>query len=259
MAPSRAEFFRHNAEGARLLAEAVANVNPGLKRFVHVSSLAAAGPASALESPRAEHEPNRPVSDYGASKLQGEIEVLGYKDRFPIAIVRPPMVYGPRDKGVYVVIKTVSRRLAPVMKGATPDGAKYYSSVHVKDLVRGIMQIGLADAGRILSGEIFYVNSDDVHTYAQLLDAMAGGLGVRAYKLPVPPGVIKAAAHGLDALSKLTKKSYPLNPDKLNEILPDFWISTSEKARTVAGFKPEFDLKTGMADAIRWYKKEGWL
>ena len=125
MAPSREAFFRHNAEGTRLLAEAVAAVNPGLKRFVHVSSLAAAGPATAVESPRAEHEPSRPVSDYGASKLQGEVEILKHKDRFPIAIVRPPMVYGTRDKGVYVVIKTVAGRLAPVMKGATPDGAKY--------------------------------------------------------------------------------------------------------------------------------------
>src|SRR5258708_7060209 len=43
-APNRDGFFKHNAEGTRLLAEAVAEVNPGLRRFVLVSSLAAAGP-----------------------------------------------------------------------------------------------------------------------------------------------------------------------------------------------------------------------
>src|SRR5205823_1417576 len=39
-APNRAAYFEHNAEGTERLARAAAEANPGLKRFVYVSSLA---------------------------------------------------------------------------------------------------------------------------------------------------------------------------------------------------------------------------
>ena len=56
-----------------------------------------------------------------------------------------------------------------------------------------------------------------------------------------------------------TGKTYPLNLDKVNEIFPDYWICSNEKAKKLLGFQPQYDLATGMADAVKWYRQNHWL
>ncbi len=255
-APNRAAYFEHNAAGTERVARAVAEANPKLKRFVLVSSLAAGGPSSA-QGPRAETHEDAPVSDYGRSKLQGERELLKFKDAFPVTIIRPPIVYGPRDKAVFTVIQTVAGGLMPLVRGAGQGGHKFYTSVHSRDLVRALVQA--AEASQVPSGEVFYVCAEEIHTYLDLLESMAAALGKKAYRLPIPRFGVIAAAAGMSALGKITGKSYPLNWDKLNELLPDYWTCSPKKAQTTLGFRAEFNLREGMADAIRWYKERGWL
>src|SRR4030042_186902 len=62
------EYYQANVVGTRNLLEACAERNPGLRKFIHVSSISAAGPS---EKGRilTEDAPNRPVSDYGRRKL----------------------------------------------------------------------------------------------------------------------------------------------------------------------------------------------
>jgi nucleoside-diphosphate-sugar epimerase len=258
-APNRDGYFKHNAEGTKLLAEAVAEANPGLRRFVLVSSLAAAGPASSLENPNLETHPESPVSLYGQSKLQGERELLKFKDKFSVAIIRPPMVYGPRDKGVFVVIQTVARRMMPMIRGGTADGSKYYSLIHVADLCQGIVQAGEAKADHVPSGEVFYLTDGGLYTYRELLLAMAQALGVRPLEIKIPPFAVTIAAGAADAVGSVIGKTFPLNRDKVNEILPDYWICSTEKAKQKLGYNPKYDLSTGMADAIQWYREQKWL
>jgi len=229
-----------------------------LQRFVYVSSIAAGGPASSLAEKR-ESELATPVSAYGESKLAGEAALLQFKDRYPISIVRPPIVYGPRDKNVFVIIRTVSRRLAPMIPGATETGHKYYSVVHSDDLCQGINRAALVDPSKATSGEIFYVAGDGVHTYADLLDSMAEALGIRPLKLKIPRSGARALATGLSALGYVLRRTFPFNLDKLNEVLPDYWICSNEKAKQVLGFQPQYDLKRGMSHAIDWYKSQKWL
>jgi nucleoside-diphosphate-sugar epimerase len=257
-APNRAAYLKANAEATGELAKASAEEAQGLSRFVYVSSLAAGGPVLSLE-PRTEEQQDSPVSAYGESKLEGEQLLLKYKDKFPISIVRPPMVYGPRDKGVFVMIRTVARNLMPVLQGSTQDGNKYYSAIHVKDLSRGIVQAAVVPVGKVRSGEKFYLSGDGIHTYVDLLTTIAERLERDPLRIPVP----KLAVHGLAAVcsgvGKLTRRDFPLNLDKVKEILPDYWICSNEKAKNLLGFAPEFDLSSGMANAIEWYKRQRWI
>jgi nucleoside-diphosphate-sugar epimerase len=258
-APNRDGYFKHNAEGTRLICQAVADVNPSLKRLILISSLAAAGPAAGLEKPNLENHPASPVSTYGESKLQGEKEALKFKDRFPVAIVRPPMVYGPRDKDIFVVIRTVSRKMMPMIRGATPEGHKYYSLIHVDDLCRGIIQVGEAPVDKVPSGEIFYLTDGGVYSYRELLHAMAKTLGVKAFELKIPAAAVTVAAGAAHAVGRMLGKTFPLNWDKRNEILPDYWICSTDKAKELLGYSPKHNLSTGMADAIQWYRDKKWL
>lgn len=254
--PNREYYFEHNAKGTLRVARAVAEENDIIKKFVYVSSLAAAGPAATFK-PRIETDQEQPVSSYGESKLLGEQELIKFKDRFPISIIRPPLVYGPRDKGVFTLIKTVSRKLIPIVPGNTEDGNKFYSTVHGDDLVQGIIQAALNSDST--SGEVFYIAGDEIHSYTELLRTMAKFMNLKPIEFKVPLIALSASAHALTLVGKISGKTFPLNVDKLNEIRPDYWICSNEKAKRVLGFRPKYDLHQGMEQTIRWYKKEGWL
>src|SRR5436305_1916990 len=89
----RSDYYRGNVQAA----ESLARVSGAVARFVHVSSLAAVGPSPEGQDVTEATQP-QPVSEYGRSKLAGEQAVRGL---LPAAVVvRPPVVYGPRDTDV---------------------------------------------------------------------------------------------------------------------------------------------------------------
>ena len=67
------------------------------------------------------------------------------------------------------------------------------------------------------------------------------------------------AAWAMTGLGKVTGRTFPLNADKLNEILPDYWVCSNDKARRVLGFAPEFELSSGMIQTVQWYRQNKWL
>jgi dihydroflavonol-4-reductase len=84
-------------------------------RLVYVSSLAAIGP-SPDGRPMDQGTTPHPVSTYGKSKLEGERIARSLVP--DTVIVRPPVVYGPRDTGVFQILKAVSRGLVVEISGA---------------------------------------------------------------------------------------------------------------------------------------------
>ncbi|MGZ3687989.1 MAG: NAD-dependent epimerase/dehydratase family protein [Bdellovibrionota bacterium] len=254
-APNRDAYFEHNAHGSGRIAQAVAEVNPTLSRFVYVSSIAAAGPAENENAPKTELDPPKPVSAYGESKLEGEHQVLKHKATFPITVVRAPIVYGPKDKGVFVMIQTVNRNFMPLPRGGR--GEKFYSAVHVHDLVNGIVKAAMTPD--LASGETFFISDDRNYTYREMMTTIADCLNRQPLQLQVPKFAIRIAAVGASVAGFVLRKSLPLNLDKLGEILPDYWICSNQKAKQVLGFQAEYNFSTGMAHAIEWYKKQKWI
>src|SRR5690606_41366027 len=62
------------------------------------------------------------------------------KDRLPVVILRPPMVIGPRDRAVLVLIRSVAWNLMLLTKGSTETGDKYYSLIHCEDLCQAMIR-----------------------------------------------------------------------------------------------------------------------
>src|SRR6266542_4341694 len=93
-------------EGNGRAAENVARACPPGCRLIHVSSLAAAGP-SQDGKPVGEDASPWPLTHYGKSKLEGEERVRHFAPG--AVIVRPPVVYGPRDTDVLEIFRTVNR------------------------------------------------------------------------------------------------------------------------------------------------------
>ncbi len=256
-ARNREEYFKFNAEGTKNLA-AAAIASGSVKRFVFVSSMAASGPSFGL-SPKLETDPNHPVSTYGESKLRGELYLDELRGQLPFIVVRPPMVYGPRDKNVYLFFKTIQKHWMPVLPSKTPTGHKYYSAIHVDDLIQALVNAMNCDASLFAAGERFHVSDGQIYTYERIMGLISEELKVKPIRLKLPGGLVSALASGGTLAGRILNRSLPLNLDKYHELISDYWICSSEKAFEKLAWKPRYTLETGVPQTVAWYKIHGWL
>lgn len=260
-AKDRAGYFRSNCESTGALARAVEEANlkgSQISRLIYVSSLAAGGPSPSGQ-PRTEQDLDAPVSAYGESKKAGEVELLRHAKSFLPLILRPPLVYGPKDQGTLVLIKTVAKRIIPKFATKTLDGEKYYSVIHAKDLVEAILTLGSVDADRVERGDIFYVSSGEEVAASRLMKSMADALGVQTVTVKLPLLLLRVAAVFSERLGKITGKSSILNSDKVNEIIADYWTCSNLKLMTKTSWRPQTSLEAGMRSAVKWYRSNGWI
>lgn len=255
------EYYRTNGEGTLNLLKAVeAKIEAGhpIKRFIYISSLAAGAPSTSLK-PHTETDPSSPVSAYGKSKKMGEDHVLNFGKKFPVLVLRPPMVFGPRDKQLLMLAKVVKKGLVVEVAGSNREKTKYYSMIYVKDMVAGIIHAALDSNGASVSNPVYYLSDPTIYSYDQILAAMMKSLGVRAFRIKIPFALARVVAWSLQGLSMLTRKSYPMNPDKLHDLRPDYWICSPDRAKRELGFQTRYGLEDGMHETIRWYVDSGWL
>lgn len=256
-APNRKEYFRYNAEGTRNLA--LAAIESGTpKKLIHVSSLAASGPSCSL-NPKLETDPDAPVSSYGESKLRAELYLDELKDKLPFISFRPPMVYGPHDQAVFFIIKTVARQWMPLLPSKTATGHKYYSSIHVDDLVQALTKSLEAPSSIFEKGERFFISDGQIYTYERILSMMAKELNVKPITFKIPEVAVRLLAQVGSVATDYLNLNTPLNRDKLNELIPDYWICSTEKAKELLKYSPKYNMETGLAHTIAWYKLNGWL
>jgi len=255
-ARSRSELFAVNAGGTRAVAEACAG-RTAPPRLVYVSSLAAAGPAGP-DRPRREDDAPAPVSDYGRSKLAGEDAVRDVGYRVRASIVRPPIVYGPRDRELMPELLRMARLGVVVRTGFAH---KRYSVVHVADLCEGI--VAVLDRGAALESRgsrargLYFLATGEVHTWDELALAACAAAGRKAVVLPVPEAVAYGVAAAAWVHQTATGRAAMISFDKLREARQPVWTCSSDRARAEVGFAPRFDLANGMADAVAWFRARG--
>jgi len=260
-AKDRSEYFRFNAEATGHLARAVEDANQNgsrIARFVYVSSLASGGPASSPR-PRTYKDEDAPFSAYSESKRAGEMELLKHSRSFLPLILRPPLVYGPKDQATLILIKTVAKRIIPKFASCSSDGEKQYSVIHAKDLVEAIATLGTVAPERVEHGDIFYVSSGEEVSSARLMKSMADALGVKTVTLQVPIRAVRVAAFFSGGIAKLLGKTTLLNSDKVNEIIADYWTCSNLKLMTKTSWRPQVSLEEGMREAVKWYRTNGWI
>jgi nucleoside-diphosphate-sugar epimerase len=239
------ELYLVNEKGVENLVNAVMRNNPELKRFVYLSSLAAAGPSPDGEPLKENVEP-RPISEYGKSKLGGERHVLAQRGNIPFTIIRPPAVYGPRDSQFLMLFKILKFGLAPYW------GKTYYSLVHVDDLVNGIILSALKDEG---DGEIFFMSDGAIYSSDDIIDSFAQAVGHSPIKVRAPRFLLPM----LGAITERFKGCSIINADKVRELRQTHWICNTGKAVNRLGFSPKILIKEGAAWTAEWYKIHKWL
>ncbi|HKQ19215.1 MAG TPA: NAD-dependent epimerase/dehydratase family protein [Candidatus Eisenbacteria bacterium] len=244
-----AEYHEANVKGTERMLRATMTVN-GLKRFVLISSQAAAGP-SADGKPVTETTLPQPVSVYGMSKLRSEELTMLMREGLPVVAIRPPAVYGPRDEAILKVFIAVKRHIQPVLRG----GGRF-SLVHAEDLARAVC---LALTHERAPGEVFFVAEPDTTDYDQMGGLVKEALGTWAVRLQVPGFALIGGALIGEAIGALLGKPPFLSREKLREIGSGDWICDSAKIRTRLGWTPRIPLRDGILATAKWYREAGWV
>ena len=248
---SKDGFYRGNTLATKNLIELTYKSNPKIKKFVFVSSQAVCGP-NPDDKPITEEYIPRPITTYGITKLKSEEEVLKFKDKIPVSIVRPPAIFGPRDTEILIYFKTFSKGLNSIIGF----GDKYLSLVYVDDLIDGIIA---ASGEKVKSGEIFFICSDSSYNWNEIAETTSIILNKKPVKIRIPHFVVFTVGAISQCLSAFSKNAATLNIEKCKDITRKRWVCSNEKAKRILGFNPANSLEEGFRKTINWYKENNWL
>ncbi len=149
------------------------------------------------------------------------------------------------------MIKTVNRGLDPYMGKFI----QQLSFVHAKDVADvAVKSLFINDASGIYN--ITDGNSYNRYQFADILKIL---LNKKALRFHIPMPLIRSLAFFLETTNGWLKKPSVINREKLNELAAKNWICDISKAKKELGYTPEFDLQSGLEDAITWYTKNKWL
>ncbi|MFI5307873.1 MAG: NAD-dependent epimerase/dehydratase family protein [Polyangiales bacterium] len=243
------DFQRGNVMPTRNLLEAVAQTHPGLRRFVHISSLAAYGPST--PDPVQEHHERKPIEHYGKSKLEAEqvLEALG--DAVPWTMIRPPTVYGPGDVDNLELFRLAMRHLN-VFYG---NRERPMSFVFVDDLVRGIRTAATHEATRSRG---YFLCDGRPLTWGEYQQYIVEQTGRRALDLNLPGLSLHVAAFFGELATKLDQKPRLFNRQKVL-MAQQSWTCRHDRAATDFGYAPTVPVEEGLRRTFEWYRMEGWI
>ena len=251
-------FEQANVQATLNLLGAVSQVIPSVQKVLVTSSLAAVG--TCKEGAADEDTPLHPISRYGKSKAQMERAITArhemrrsFQERLPIVVVRPPAVYGPRDRDIYTFFKAVNNGICPIVgRGSTPA----LSLVHVRDLVRGMADAAASDD---TAGEVYFIGSEAAYAWNEIKDAATKALDRWALTVPVPGRLVEWAGLAAEGYGWLFGQYPPLNQEKAREIRRACKICAVDKARRAFGYQQQVALEEGIRETVTWYRRQGWL
>jgi dihydroflavonol-4-reductase len=246
-----ASYVAANTEGTRRVFEACLQQKHLPRKVILVSSLGAAGPCSP-ESPKQECDPCQPVSHYGLSKLQAERIALSFADRITVVVVRPPAVYGPRDRDILALFRLVNKRWYLSLGR----GERYICMLHVADLVQGVLLAARAD---VSSGAIFFLSDGEIHTWGEIVAILERIMGVRVRRVNIPIPLAFLMAVGSEVVCRVTGSPPLLNRQKMREMLQRGWTCDIQQAVDQLQFRPKVRLEVGLKETLNWYRQQRWL
>lgn len=249
-ASSQREFSRGNLGQTRNLYDAMDRMHLRPERFVYVSSIAVAGP-SRTGSPISEDMPPHPITPYGVSKHDAERFVRSKADRVPFTIVRPPGVYGPRDKDLYIYFRLVRNHLRPIL-----GRSHRFDFIYVKNLAHGLALAVESDRAR---NQTYYFADAHPYSWRSFTEYVREAVGTWALSVRPPLSLAFLAAGAASSIARTVGKPLKLDRNKVREFGQRYWLVSCRKAQEELGYEAPYDAEQAMRETVEWYRAEGWL
>jgi nucleoside-diphosphate-sugar epimerase len=228
-----AEFRRANVNGTLSIAEVAARA--GVTRFVFVSSIGVLGNSSG-DRLLSERDAPSPKEPYAVSKWDAEqgLRSLAKNSQLQVAVVRPPLVYGPRVKGNFLRLLRLVRSGVPLPFGAVRNCRSYIGVQNLCDFLL------LCSFHPSADGQTFNVaDGEDVST-PELLEMIAAAMGKKPRIFRCPPSLLRAAAVALGKRAEVERLTTNLRVDSSLAQATLKWCSTKT-------------LREGIAEMVRWF------
>lgn len=243
-------YRRINLEGTKNVLDVALRAAPGLKRFVFVSTLAAAGSNNGGQ-PLTEADPCRPLGYYGKSKLAAEQYLRSNNHCIPVTIVRLTAVYGPRNYGVSLMGWLLKMAERGWMFQVGRNG-QLGSPVHVQDVVRGLI---LAAQHPTSAGQTYFLAGPECFTLREIADLCFKTWNRKGRIVAIPRSLARNVLAAAKIYRKMRGQPVLLLNDIGRQMLEEAWICSDEKIRTELGFQPEITFEEGLKSVIEWYEK----
>jgi len=249
-AKSLGDYNRINATYTRNLAVAASKSTHNIQKFIFISSLAALGPLKQKNERLTEKSVSNPVTQYGISKALAET-YLAQVPNLPLIIFRPTAVYGPREKDIFILIKTLKAGLELYIGKQEQE----LSFIYATDLADVIIKALASD----VVGKAYNISDGAVYSRSSLANYVSKALGKKTVMVNVPVPIIKGLAWGMERLYGVFNKIPALNIDKIKELTALNWGCDIKNIQNDFGFVPQFGLEQGVNETISWYRKNNWL
>jgi len=252
IAKTRQEFFRVNATVCKKLYEQCVEHGKHLKRIVHISSLASVGPAQP-DQPVDENTPTRPLTYYGKSKLAGEEIALQFSSFLPLVILRPPVVYGPREVNFFAFIDAIAKGWNLKIG---PDN-RVLSLIYVADLVQAMLRAATHPVSEKGGGKgVYFITDGNCYRWKDLVEIAAKILNVRPKSIRIPDGLLAFIGLMLEFIAIYQKKAPFLDSQRVIDIRQSTWTASSKKFFERFEFQPQYDLQKGLEETVNWHKEQ---
>jgi nucleoside-diphosphate-sugar epimerase len=249
-AKTEAVYNEINAHYTKNLALASQQFSKPIEKFVFVSSLAAIGPLEVLSGQIEDKTEAKPVTNYGKSKMLAESFLHDIPD-LPLVIIRPTAVYGPREKDLLILFRSINKGIEPYIGSFK----QQFSFVYVKDLAQIIIKALLINT----TNKTYNVSDGHVYNRYALANVTKELLNKRTLKFHLPVVTVGALASLMDRFYKNKKETPALNKEKMAELTAVNWACSIQSMQQDFNFKPQFNLKQGLAETLEWYKINNWL
>ncbi|MBG6070814.1 MULTISPECIES: SDR family oxidoreductase [unclassified Polaromonas] len=227
-------FRQINVDGTLNLARQAAVA--GVKRFIFVSSVGVNG-VETFSQPFTEADKAAPHSPYAVSKFEAELQLkaLAAETGLEVVIIRPPLVYGPAAPGNFGSLMRWLQRSIPLPLGAIHNQRSLVALDNLVDLIVTCITHPAA------ANQTFLVSDDEDVSTTELLIRMGQAMGCPARLIPVPTGVLKAAAALFGKRDMAQRLCGSLQVD-------------IQKTRQLLGWTPRLTLDQGLKKAAEGFR-----
>ncbi|HRB24052.1 MAG TPA: NAD(P)-dependent oxidoreductase, partial [Ferruginibacter sp.] len=230
------------------LAKAAQMSGNSFLKMVFISSLAAVGPLKANEGIITEKTFPSPLTSYGKSKLLAERKLAELD--IESVILRPTAIYGPREKEIFVIIKTLLKGIDANI-GSKPQKLSF---VYASDVADAAINALLSNAKAV-----FNISDGNSYSKYDFADALKHIVNKKALRMHLPQSAVHSLAHSLEKFNGWLNKPTMLSREKLKELVAENWICDISKAKQELNFIPKFNLETGLQETIEWYRQNNWI
>ncbi|MEM2186772.1 MAG: NAD-dependent epimerase/dehydratase family protein [Nitrososphaerota archaeon] len=243
-----------NVKGTEWTARAA--LESGVRRFIYCSSTEAIGPIK--NPPGDENSELNPQFEYGKSKARAEKVVKSLSaEGLEYTIIRPTGIYGPRnvdDVAYWFLTSYAKGGLASRI--AVGSGQNLVQFTHVKDVVQGFI---LAMEKEVAVNQVYIIGEDRWYTYNQVYQILHELCGKGPPSFRLPPALAKLLLLPLELYDTLSGEGNIMHRRALVDAVTSDRAYSVEKAKRELGFKPRYDLRSGLRETLDWYRLHGYL